>query len=145
MPGWYRLSAGRSNATATAGYDLDLSPRSIQFSLVGLFACGLLIALALWRSEAGLLWVRGTSMEPFLHSGDILFTVRPMNPRVGDIAVASLADGPVIKRLASNRSGVWFLAGESLDARDSRHYGPVGAEAIRALALFRLWPAPKLL
>jgi len=91
-------------------------------------------------------------MAPRLPSG-ALVVARPIDSRtllrVGDVVVARRPDRPeleIIKRItAIDAGGAMFLAGDNLAAStDSRQFGAVTREHIRARVRWRYWPLPPL-
>lgn len=105
---------------------------------------------------------RGPSMEPTIHSEDILLTehITPRLNRIqrGDIVIARSPTNPhhhICKRVAAvqgdkirqdfraqivPRGHVWLEGDNSHNSTDSRTFGPVPAGLIRGRALLRLWP-----
>ncbi|QYJ05665.1 S24/S26 family peptidase [Nocardioides panacisoli] len=104
------------------------------------------------RRRLGLAVVSGASMLPTLRGGDRLLVRHGGNARPGRVVVARLPDGTVaVKRAVEERttaSGAagWWLLSDNPDAGvDSRHRGPVADGDVLAVALARVWPAPRLL
>lgn len=104
--------------------------------------------------------VTGGSMEPGLEAGDVLVAVRhrPRRIRRGDVVVVehpSRGGLEVVKRvvgvpgdrvegrvLGPDR---YWLAGDRPEAStDSRSFGPVGAERVRGVVVFRSWPPGRM-
>jgi signal peptidase I len=93
--------------------------------------------------------VRSASMEPTLRVGDRICAVRRPWRRIGggDIVIARVS-GPtagsereVVKRVAWSSGGGLFVVGDNAAvSRDSRHYGPIGADRLVALAVCVVWP-----
>ncbi|WP_343045534.1 S24 family peptidase [Nocardioides marinus] len=107
-------------------------------------------------SRAGHRWgtarVRGASMAPTLHEGDLLLLRYDRAPAPGDLVVGELADGTVaVKRAverrttASGAAGWWLLSDDPSVGVDSRHRGPVPEQNVRAVVVARLWPRPRRL
>lgn len=91
--------------------------------------------------------VRGRSMAPGLREGDRLLVRYGVRPRPGDLVVARFPDGTVaVKRAVEERStrtgtaGWWLLGDNPGESVDSRHRGVVGADAVLAVVLLRVWP-----
>ncbi len=89
-------------------------------------------------------------MAPRLPSG-ALVVASPVDGRttlrVGDVVVARRPDRPgleIIKRIkAIDAGGAIFLAGDNPAAStDSRQFGPVMRQHIRARVRWRYWPLP---
>lgn len=94
--------------------------------------------------------VRGDSMRPLLRPGDRLVVHYGGVVRPGAVVVARLVDGTVaVKRAAERRTtragapGWWLLSDDPAVGVDSRHRGAVSDEDVLAVALVRLWPAPR--
>jgi len=120
-------------------------------------AAGLLLGTLFICVVARPLRVAGSSMAPVLADGDVVATlVVPGAFRLveeGDLVVARRPAAPrgggplLVKRVARIGGGtarpLFELAGDNEKAsEDSRTYGPVPAEAIEGLVLFRLYPRP---
>jgi hypothetical protein len=96
--------------------------------------------------------VRGASMEPSLRAGDRLLVRHAAPVRPGRVVVARFADGTLAvkraaepRRTASGAAGWWLLSDDPDRGVDSRHRGPVAADAVVAVALGRVWPRPRRL
>ena len=99
--------------------------------------------IRLLRALGGPLWfrVRGRSMEPTLHAGDLV-VIRPHRDRrrvsAGALIVADDPDQPdrvLVKRVVrSDSDGVTVSADNRADGRDSRHFGPL--PCIRGVVVF---------
>nr|WP_281363300.1 S24 family peptidase [Nocardioides perillae] len=96
--------------------------------------------------------VSGASMQPLLRPGDRLLVVHGRRPRAGAVTVARFADGTVVvKRAVERRTtrggapGWWLLSEDPAVGVDSRHRGPVPDDDVLAVAVARVWPAPRLL
>ncbi|MEJ2868820.1 S26 family signal peptidase [Actinomycetospora sp. OC33-EN08] len=88
--------------------------------------------------------VRGSSMAPTLHDGDVVLALPGRRARAGDVALVRWPARPdqlSVKRLAlPDDDGRWFALGDApLASTDSRTLGP--AEAL-AVVTHRLWPGP---
>jgi phage repressor protein C with HTH and peptisase S24 domain len=85
-------------------------------------------------------------MEPTLSAGDRLLVDYRGRPAVGAVVVARFADGTlVVKRVAEDRGGSWFLLSDDPDAPgaiDSRARGPVRDGDVLGVVRLRLWPRP---
>ena len=85
----------------------------------------------------------GTSMNPTLKDGEVVLVDREADIEVGDIVVAKHPveqNSEVVKRVERiNERGHYFLIGDNLDdSEDSRHYGAVTREYIKAKVVARL-------
>ena len=85
--------------------------------LLGCFLIGLLLLLALARTQFRLVLVQGRSMEPTLTHGTVLLVhTRAFDnspPARGDVVVAQFRDEFIIKRVVG-------LPGETIDTRNGR-------------------------
>ncbi|MFT4263938.1 MAG: S24/S26 family peptidase [Nocardioides sp.] len=96
----------------------------------------------------GLARVRGRSMEPGLHDGDLLLVRYAVTPVPGRVVVARFADGTVaVKRAVERRDrGWWLLSDNAAEGVDSRHRGAVPEADVLAVVVLRLglpwlgWP-----
>jgi Peptidase S24-like len=89
----------------------------------------------------GLARVRGRSMEPTLHDGDLLLVLWGARPRPARLAVVELPGGrPLsVKRLASRQDGGWWVERDNpAEGVDSWVVGVLPPTAVRALVLARL-------
>lgn len=69
--------------------------------------------------------IRGQSMSPTLQPGQIVLGWGK-KPSVGDTVLAEQAGREVVKRIKSISNGRIYLVGDNtVESRDSRHYGPV--------------------
>lgn len=106
----------------------------------------------------GLVDVRGASMSPTLHPGDVLLVRWGARVRDGDVVVLRRPDLDgllVVKRLAGRVGGGWWALGDLPAAStDSRHFGPVPDALVlarvlrrrpwlRAQPVLRAQPAPR--
>lgn len=97
--------------------------------------------------------VRGSSMVPTLHDGDVVLAVPGLRPRDGSVALVRWPQRPgrlSVKRLAlrfpdaghdeGDGGACWFAVGDAPGAStDSRTLGPAVALAV---VTHRLWPRP---
>jgi nickel-type superoxide dismutase maturation protease len=92
--------------------------------------------------------VRGPSMVPALRDGDrLLVWLRSPRraPPLGRVVVVALPDRPLsVKRLrAVEPDGRIRVEGDNeFGSTDSRTLGPLPADSLRGVVLFRLWPRP---
>jgi nickel-type superoxide dismutase maturation protease len=89
--------------------------------------------------------VEERSMLPALHPGDWLLALRTTRIRPGQIVLAWHPERPgflLVKRTAWHEDGGWWLASDNpgAGAVDSARFGPVPAEKVVAVVLFRYWP-----
>ncbi len=94
--------------------------------------------------------VRGDSMRPTLRPGDRLLVAYGAPVRAGHVVMARFVDGTLaVKRVdhaASTAAGVagWFLVSDNPEQGvDSRHRGPVPADAVLGVVRARLWSRPR--
>jgi nickel-type superoxide dismutase maturation protease len=85
------------------------------------------------------------SMLPALHPGDWLLAWRTRRVKPGQVVLAWHPQRPgflLVKRVAWREAGGWWLASDNAAAGavDSARFGPVAAEQIVAVVLFRYWP-----
>lgn len=90
-------------------------------------------------------------MLPVLREGDRLLVRYGAEVRPGDLVVARFVDGTLaVKRAVEPRSlrdgtaGWWLLSDNPEEGVDSRHRGPVAADAVLAVVRLRLWPSPRV-
>ena len=92
-----------------------------------------------WRRVA----VRGPSMSPALHDGDVVLVRFAAPVRPGDVVLVRWPARPgqlSVKRAARAVDGGWWVAGDNpFGSTDSRELGP--AEVV-AVVRARLWPRP---
>jgi len=85
--------------------------------------------------------VRGPSMAPALHDGDVVLARRGAAVRAGDVVVVSWAARPgqlSIKRAVRPDGGGWFVVGDNDAAStDSRELGPA---VVHGVVRGRVWP-----
>lgn len=86
-------------------------------------------------------------MTPTLRPGDRLLVDYRRAPRAGDLVLARFPDGAlVVKRVdraqetAAGGPGWYLLSDNPGEGVDSRHRGPLPAEAVLAVVRRRLWP-----
>jgi nickel-type superoxide dismutase maturation protease len=114
---------------------------------------GLAYSFLRWRPFG--VEVSGASMAPTLLPGDWALAVRPGRLRRGDVVVVEHPRRPgleMVKRivaapgeLASDgrilAPGEWWVEGDAPEAStDSRHFGPVVLEQVKAVVRFVYWP-----
>ena len=103
-----------------------------------------------WRGVPRRVTVRGGSMVPTLHDGDVVLAVPGLRPRDGAVALVRWPARPAqlsVKRLAlrfpeegPDDGARWFAVGDApLASTDSRTLGPAVALAV---VTHRLWPRP---
>ena len=74
--------------------------------------------------------VVGTSMEPALYEGDIVFAWHK-KPKKGDIVIANAQGREVIKRITLFSPTQLYIQGDNAShSTDSRHYGPITASDV---------------
>jgi nickel-type superoxide dismutase maturation protease len=99
--------------------------------------------------------VSGSSMAPTLEPGDWALAVKPGRLRRGHVVVLEHPSRPgfeVVKRIVCIPDELapdgrilelneWWVQGDNLDSStDSRHFGPVTTEGIRARVRLIYWP-----
>lgn len=98
--------------------------------------------------------IDGASMSPTLAPGDWVLVVSPRKYRRGDVAVVEHPERPgyeMVKRITAapgdlageRRLGLdeWWVEGDHEAAStDSRHFGPVVGEQLKAKAVLVYWP-----
>ncbi len=88
--------------------------------------------------------VEGSSMQPQLKAGDLIFLLKTQNLKVGQIAIAKRPDRPnllVIKRVkAVTKNGYWLEGDNQSESDDSRIFGEVENELVLGKFLFKYWP-----
>jgi nickel-type superoxide dismutase maturation protease len=92
--------------------------------------------------------VRGRSMVPTLHDGDLLLVRRRAKARVGALAVVRLpAPGPVaVKRLVHEEPAGWWVERDNpREGVDSWSLGTIPAKDVVGTVTLRLWPRPSRL
>lgn len=87
-------------------------------------------------------------MVPTLKDGDHVLVVRTASARPGAIVVVALPDRPLaVKRLVRIEPDgrCWVEGDNEYGSTDSRSLGALPADAIRGVAIGRLWPKPRWL
>lgn len=73
-------------------------------------------------------------MMPTLKPGYVVVGLRTLRPKAGRVVVAEVGGRLVIKRVASIDGGkVWLLGDNPSQSTDSRTFGAVPVEAVRAV------------
>jgi nickel-type superoxide dismutase maturation protease len=112
------------------------------------------IAVALVRWRPSRIEIQGASMVPTLLPGDWALAVSGRRPRKGHVVVVEHPGRPgyeMVKRLTTVPGGSvgervlgddeYWVEGDREDASsDSRHFGPVRAEHLKARVLLVYWP-----
>jgi signal peptidase I len=117
-----------------------------------------------WRARPFRVVVRGPSMAPALHDGDVAVAFAGVRPATGDVVVVEhpgrsgyemvkrvagapgdllreLPDGGRLRAPVALGAGEWFVVGDAPDAStDSRSFGPVRDEHLRGVVRFVVWP-----
>lgn len=92
-----------------------------------------------WRRVA----VRGPSMSPVLHDGDVVLVRYGASAQVGDVVLVRWTARPgqlSVKRAVRAVDDGWWVHGDNpFGSTDSRHLGPAQVVAVVRL---RLWPRP---
>jgi phage repressor protein C with HTH and peptisase S24 domain len=87
--------------------------------------------------------VRGPSMSPTLHDGDVVLARFGATPRPGDVVLVGWAARPgqlsVKRAVRPDRDGWWVLGDNPFGSTDSATLGPA---QVRAVVRGRLWPRP---
>ncbi|HSE29468.1 MAG TPA: S26 family signal peptidase [Candidatus Saccharimonadales bacterium] len=80
--------------------------------------------------------VNGASMHPNLPHGKLILASKIRKPRVGDVVVVKHHSVEVLKRVHDLKNGLVYLLGDNPDeSTDSRHYGWLPVERIKAVVL----------
>ncbi|HEY0814397.1 MAG TPA: S26 family signal peptidase [Pseudonocardia sp.] len=95
-----------------------------------------------WRRVA----VRGPSMSPTLHDGDVVLARFGGVPRPGDVVLVGWVARPgqlSVKRAVRRVDEGWWVVGDNpFGSTDSRTLGPA---QVRGVVRARLWPQPRRL
>ena len=90
--------------------------------------------------------VRGPSMSPTLHDGDVVLARFGAAPRPGDVVLVGWSARPgllsVKRAVRPDGEGWWVLGDNPFGSTDSRTLGPA---QVRGVVKARLWPAPRRL
>ena len=92
--------------------------------------------------------VQGDSMSPTLRDGDRLLALSPklLTVEPGRVIAFRRRADLFIKRALTREGEGWFVVGDNpTRSTDSRRFGAVPNDQIRAVALFKLLPVPRLL
>ena len=92
--------------------------------------------------------VQGDSMSPTLQDGDRLLALstRMLGVAPGRIVAFRRKTDLFIKRALSREADGWYVVGDNPSrSTDSRRFGVVPDNQLRAVALLRLLPTPRLL
>lgn len=117
------------------------------------------VALAAWtivRARPGRVAIEGASMAPTLVPGDWCLVISPRRWRRGTVVVAEHPERPgyeMVKRLVGlpgDRVGArvlgpdeFWIEGDHSSSTDSRSFGPVREDALRARVLLVYGPASR--
>lgn len=92
-----------------------------------------------WRRVA----VRGPSMSPTLHDGDIVLARFGRPAHAGDVVLVRWDSRPgqlSVKRAVRPAAQGWWVAGDNpFGSTDSRALGPA---QVQAVVTVRIWPSP---
>jgi signal peptidase I len=135
-----------------------------RFALVGAGATAGAAAIAVGRLRPFRAVVRGSSMEPTLHDGDVVLAFARATPRTGDVVVVErperlgfemvkrvvgapgevvhiLPDGSRLPEPVTLGEGEWFVVGDAPEtSTDSRAFGPVPERSMRGVVRLVLSP-----
>ena len=91
-------------------------------------------------STWGFAVVRGRSMQPTLHDGDLLLVRHGATPRAGTLVVVRLPDGVLaVKRAIMRRDGGWWVERDNpAEGVDSWSVGAIPDQDVVARVLVRL-------
>jgi nickel-type superoxide dismutase maturation protease len=115
------------------------------------------VAWACLRFKPSRVIIEGGSMAPTLAPGDWALTVPVHHPKVGDVVVVEHPGRPgyeMVKRLTAgpgDRVGErtlgedeWWIEGDLAEAStDSRQFGPVTNDGLKARVVLVYWPADR--
>lgn len=80
--------------------------------------------------------VNGASMHPALPHGKLILASRLHKPKVGDVVVVKHHSVEVLKRVHEIKNNFVYLLGDNPDeSTDSRHYGWLPVDRIKAVVL----------
>ena len=86
----------------------------------------------------------GPSMEPTLRNGEVYLAKEKPKVQVGDVVVVQhpqRGELLTVKRIVRRESSGWWVEGDNtLSSDDSRHFGVVSDQLVRAKILWRLRP-----
>jgi mitochondrial inner membrane protease subunit 1 len=136
----------------------DESYRRGRSTVAGVVAALSVLAVAGWaflRARPSRVAIEGPSMAPTLLPDDWVLVVTPRDYRRGDVVVVEHPGRPryeMVKRLVGvpgDRVGerelgldeYWVEGDFGQASTDSRHFGPVTREELRAKAVLVYWPA----
>jgi signal peptidase I len=121
----------------------------------GAFAALALFAYAVLRWKPFRVEISGRSMEPTLRSGDWALAVSGHRVRRGSVVVVQHPLRPgleIVKRIVAGPGDVapdgrvlglhqWWIEGDAeVGSTDSRAFGPIHEESIRAIVRLVYWP-----
>ena len=88
--------------------------------------------------------VDGNSMLPALSDGDVLLCLKRMGISRGDIAVFSLKDSNIVKRVADISGDGFRVLGDNREySIDSRIFGRLPLYAFKGRVILRIYPLSK--
>ena len=86
----------------------------------------------------------GPSMAPALRNGEVYLAVTGARVDVGDVVVCQHPDRPellTVKRIKRRVGEGWWIEGDNPEASsDSREFGPIATDLVRAKIVVRLRP-----
>ena len=91
--------------------------------------------------------VRGASMEPTLHDGDLLLVRAEHSPDIGSLVVVRLPDRPglSVKRLVGRDAAGWWVERDNpREGVDSWGVGAIAPTDVLAQVVARLWPPRRI-
>ena len=114
------------------------------------------VAWACLRWKPSRVIIEGGSMAPALAPGDWALTIPLRHPKVGDVVVVEHPGRPgyeMVKRLTAgpgDRVGdrtlrdEWWIEGDLAEAStDSRQFGPVTSDGLKARVVLVYWPVDR--